>query len=170
METFSEYSRAYVFRLIDKAEKNGELICLNGKVALKTRVYEDRRVHKGKYLYVIESCSYCRFKKYCQSGLKEIRKYRIFDVNYDYFKIRKQVTENLLSPKGIEMRVNRSSQVEGAFGVLKQDYGFRKFLTRGKVHVTVEMLLLCFGYNVQKLHNKIQNNRCGQQLHTQKVA
>ena len=68
------------------------------------------------------------------------------------------------------LRKNRSIQVEGAFGVLKQDYGFRKFLTRGKVQVTVEMLLLCFGYNVQKLHNKIQSHRCGQQLHTQKVA
>ncbi len=29
LETFSEYSRAYVFRLIDKAEKNGELICFD---------------------------------------------------------------------------------------------------------------------------------------------
>ena len=68
------------------------------------------------------------------------------------------------------MRRNRSIQVEGAFGVLKQDYGFRRFLTRGKIHVSVEMLLLCLGYNVHKLHHKIQQNRCGQQLHTQKVA
>ena len=54
--------------------------------------------------------------------------------------------------------------------MLKQDDGFRRFLTRGKVQVTIEMLLLCFGYNVQKLHNKIQSHRCGQQLHTEKVA
>ena len=30
--------------------------------------------------------------------------------------------------------MNRSIQVEGAFGVLKQDYGFGGFLTRGKTN------------------------------------
>ena len=40
--------------------------------------------------------------------------------------------------------MNRSIQVERAFGVLKQDYGFRRFLTRGKENVEVEMLLLCY--------------------------
>ena len=131
--------------------ENGELICLNGKVALKTRVYADKYAHKGKYLYVIESCSYCRFKKYCQAGLKEIKKYRIFDVNYDYFKIRKQVTENLLSPKGIEMRVNRSSQVEGAFGVIKQDMDYERARRRGMENVSLEFMLTCLGYNIRKL-------------------
>jgi len=51
--------------------------------------------------------------------------------------------------------------VEGAFGVLKQDYGFRRFLTRGNSKVSVEFLLLCFAYNVKKLPNKIQNRRSG---------
>ena len=60
--------------------------------------------------------------------------------------------------------------MEGTFCVLKQDYGFRKFLTRGKIHVTVEMLLLCFRYNVKKLHHKIQNERCGHQLNVKNSA
>ncbi len=38
---------------------------------------------------------------------------------------------NLLSPKGIELRVNRSIQVEGAFGVLKHDYGYERMRRRG---------------------------------------
>ena len=41
--------------------EGGELICLNNKIAIKTRVYENRIAHKGTYLYVIESCSYCRY-------------------------------------------------------------------------------------------------------------
>lgn len=131
--------------------ENGELICLNDKVAIKTKVYKDRRAHKGTYLYVIEFCSYCRFKKYCQAGLKVVRKYRIFDVNYDYFTIRKQVTNNLLSPKGIEMRVNRSSQVEGAFGVIKQDMDYDRARRRGMTGVSLEFMLTCLGYNVRKL-------------------
>ena len=67
--------------------------------------------------------------------------------------------ENITTPKGIELRMNRSIQVEGAFGVLKQDYGFRRFLTRGKENVEVEMLLLCFAFNINKLHNKTAKNR-----------
>ena len=150
---FGDWSRVVSGETYDlyHFNENGDLICLNGKVALKTRVYEDRRSHKGNYIYVIESCSYCRFKKYCQSGLKEIRKYRVFDVNYDYFKIRKQVTENLLSPKGIEMRVNRSSQVEGAFGVIKQDMDYERARRRGLENVSLEFMLTCLGYNIRKL-------------------
>ena len=116
-----------------------------------TKEYAGRRTHKGKNLYVIESCLYCRFKRYCQAGLKEARKYRIFDVNYDYFKIRKQVIKNLLSPKGIEMRVNRSSQVEGAFGVIKQDMDYERARRRGMENVSLEFMLICLGYNIRKL-------------------
>jgi hypothetical protein len=52
-------------------------------------------------------------------------------------------------------RMNRSISVEGAFGVEKEDYHFRQFMTRGKGGVRRELLLLCFGYNVNKLHHKI---------------
>ena len=131
--------------------ERGELICLNNKIAIKTRVYENRIAHKGTYLYVIESCSYCRYKKYCQGNLKEIRTYRIFDTNCDYFKMKNQVTENLLSPKGIEMRVNRSSQVEGAFGVIKQDMDYERARRRGLENVSLEFMLTCLGYNIRKL-------------------
>jgi transposase len=71
---------------------------------------------------------------------------------------------------GAIFRVNRSIQVEGAFGVVKEDYHFRRFLTRGMEMVPTEFLLLCFGYNVNKLHNKIQKNRCGKSLHKLKQA
>ena len=150
---FGDWSRVVSGETYDlyHFNENGELICLNNKVALKTRVYENRIAHKGTYLYVIESCSYCRYKKYCQGNLKEIRTYRIFDTNCDYFKMKKQVTENLLSPKGIEMRVNRSSQAEGAFGVIKQDMDYERARRRGLENVSLEFMLTCLGYNIRKL-------------------
>jgi hypothetical protein len=52
--------------------------------------------------------------------------------------------------------VNRSIQVEGTFAVTKEDSRFRRFMTRGKAGVRGELFLLCFGYNVNKLHHKIQ--------------
>ena len=73
-------------------------------------------------------------------------------------------SENILSEKGILYRMNRSIQVEGAFGVLKNDYEFQRFLLRGKTKVKLEILLLCMGYNLNKLHAKIQNERTGNHL------
>jgi hypothetical protein len=54
--------------------------------------------------------------------------------------------------------------------VLKEDRQFDRFLTRGKQNVKTELLLLCFGYNVNKLHAKIQGERCGKDLHGLKAA
>ena len=42
---------------------------------------------------------------------------------------------------------------ECAFGVLKQDYGFRRFLTAGKANVRTELFFLCLAYDLEKLWN-----------------
>ena len=60
--------------------------------------------------------------------------------------------------------MNRSIQSEGAFGVVKQDYGFRQFLLRGSKKVFTEILIVAMAYDVNKLHAKIQQNRTGTQL------
>lgn len=60
--------------------------------------------------------------------------------------------------------MNRFIQVEGAFGVLKNNYEFQRFLLRGKIKVKLEILLLCMGYNINKLHVKIQKERTGSYL------
>ena len=83
---------------------------------------------------------------------------------------RQKSYENITTEKGVLLRMNRSIQAEGAFGVLKEDRQFDRFLTRGNPNVTTELFLLCFGYNVNKLHAKIQNERCGKPLHQLKVA
>ena len=75
-----------------------------------------------------------------------------------------------MSEKGILYRMNRSIQVEGAFGVLKNDYEFQRFLMRGKSKVKLEILLLCMGYNINKLHAKIQGKRLGNHMHPVKTA
>ena len=38
--------------------------------------------------------------------------------------------KNITIPEGIMLKTNRSIQVEGAFGVLKEDHGFKRFLTK----------------------------------------
>jgi hypothetical protein len=72
---------------------------------------------------------------------------------------------NIKSEEGIRLRVNRSIQVEGAFGVTKENGRFRRFFTRGKAGVSCELFLVCMGYNVNKLHHKIQQGRRGTSPH-----
>lgn len=60
---------------------------------------------------------------------------------------------------GIHYRVTPSIQVEGALGILKNDFEFQRFPLRGKTKVKLEILLLYFGYNINKLHAKIQSER-----------
>ena len=74
------------------------------------------------------------------------------------------------SAEGILLRMNRSIQVEGAFGVIKQDYAFRRFLTRGKRKTETQFLLLAFAYNVQKLWNRQNFNRFHQALFEKDTA
>ena len=48
-------------------------------------------------------------------------------VSKKFIEQRKQSLARITSEKGILLRMNRSIQAEGAFGVIKQDYGFRQF-------------------------------------------
>lgn len=75
----------------------------------------------------------------------------IHEENLNY---QKEAIKNLQSELGIELRVQRSIQVEGAFGVIKQNYGIRRFRRKGELKVELEMTLLVIGYNLLKYHNK----------------
>ena len=80
-------------------------------------------------------------------------------ISKSFLEKRQESYENIQSETGIKYRMNRSIQAEGAFGVLKSDYEFQRFLLRGKTKVKLEILLLCMGYNINKLHAKIQKGR-----------
>lgn len=112
-------------------------------------------------VYACEDCIGCPYKDKCTKSSGNRR----MQVSKSFIKKRDISYQNIMSKVGIELRMNRSIQVEGAFGVLKSDYKFIRFLTRGKNKVKTEFLFLCMGYNINKLHSKIQNERIGQQLH-----
>ena len=58
-----------------------------------------------------------------------------------------------------------SSQVEGAFGILNQDYGFSRLNRRRYSNVKNEITLLCIAYNINKYSNKKEQNRCVAHIH-----
>lgn len=117
-------------------------------------------------VYECEDCSDCPVKEKCTRAKGNRRLW----VAKKFIEQRQRSLENITTEKGICLRMNRSIQVEGAYGVLKSDYNFRRFLTRGKNNVKTEFMLLCFGYNVNKFHSKIQNERLGMTLHELKAS
>lgn len=117
-------------------------------------------------VYECESCEGCPHKEKCTRAKGNKRLY----VSKPFIEKRQRSYENILSEKGILYRMNRSIQVEGAFGVLKNDYEFQRFLLRGKTKVKLEVLLLCLGYNLNKLHAKIQNERTNTHFFEVKTA
>jgi transposase len=144
-------------------EKLDEYTCQNGK---KLRVvYVGKRKSKSGFeseitYYACEGCEGCPYKKKCTRSKGN----RTLQVSKKFIEQRALSLERISSEKGILLRINRSIQSEGAFGVIKQDYGFRQFLLRGNKKVLTEILLLAMGYNINKYHNKIQKNRTGRQL------
>ncbi len=62
-------------------------------------------------------------------------------------------------PAGIHLRLCRSIQVEGAFGLLKNDFGFRRFLTRGRANIRAELFLLAMAFDLKKLWMKREQGR-----------
>ena len=120
----------------------------------------------GAGYYECDDCSGCPHKKSCTRA-KGNRK---LQVSKRFIRQRAASLERITSEKGVLLRMNRSIQSEGAFGVIKQDYGFRQFLLRGNKKVLTEILLVAMAYNINKLHAKIQQNRTGSQLFTKLPA
>ena len=144
-------------------------ICAYGKklVPVSSKFKTSKSGYKSIVtIYESESCDECPYKNKCTKAKGNKR----LHVSKDFIKKRKESLNNITTPKGKLLRVNRSIQVEGAFGVLKQDYGFRRFLLRGKKNIKTEFMLLSFGYNIQKLFNKCIQNRKGILLHEMKIA
>lgn len=138
-----------------KQDEAGNLICPNGR---KFIFKYNRHVYKNKYgrteeIYECESCEGCPYKKECcpkTSGNRTIR------MNQELTSIHQEVISNLESVHGALLRMNRSIQAEGAFGILKWDRSYKRLFRRGEKNVILELTLISCGFNLFKYHNKKQ--------------
>ena len=119
--------------------------------------------------YQCESCAGCGLRDKCFKS-KYPDKNREFEVSKTFLRQRQHAKERITSQEGTLLRINRSIQAEGAFAVIKEDYAFRRFLTRGTENVRTEMLLVAMGYNLLRLHCKIQSGRSRQILFQKQIA
>ena len=66
----------------------------------------------------------------------------------------KEVLDNLECIHGALLRMNRSIQSEGTYGILKWDRSYKRAVRRGLESVIFEFTLISCGFNLYKYHNK----------------
>ncbi|SHN04758.1 Transposase DDE domain-containing protein, partial [Anaerosporobacter mobilis DSM 15930] len=66
----------------------------------------------------------------------------------------KEVISNLESIHGALLRMNRSIQSEGTFGIIKWDRAYKRLFRKGEKAVILEFTLISCGFNLYKYHNK----------------
>lgn len=109
-----------------------------------------------------ENCTDCPYR---EKRFKSQRfENRQISFSIEMMKYRRQSLQNIASETGIKLRVNRSIQAEGAFGVIKENYAFRRFLTIGKRKTETRFFLIDFAFNILKFHNKRLSDRLKTEL------
>ena len=98
-------------------------------------------------------------------GLPEEKRYKKLTVSRKFERQRKECLDRITSEKGVQLRVNRSIQAEGAFALWKEDQKFRQFLCRGQANVYAESVLMAIAQNIENLHRHIQKGQLGQHLY-----
>lgn len=101
-------------------------------------------------IYQCEDCSGCPYAAQC----KKAEGKRIVRINRELTAMHKEVIENLESIQGSLLRMNRSIQAEGTFGIIKHDRWYKGIVRKGIKTVRLEVLLVSIGHNLYIYHNK----------------
>lgn len=141
------------FRAVNfKTNEKGQLVCPNDKVfrfAYRKPVKGNRYGRQEEY-YTCEDCSGCPYAEKC----KKTDKNRTVRVNEELSAMHEEVLDNLESIHGALLRMNRSIQAEGTFGIIKYDRWYKRIVRRGLDSVRLEFFLVSIGHNLYKFHNK----------------
>lgn len=131
---------------------NDKIVCLNGLIGEEVILENRHHRKKESVFYKVEGCLHCDWMPFCKRYMKRWDEdFKIFEIVKKLERYKYQSQDNLCSPKGIELRVNRSIQVEGDFGIIKQNHGYARVRRRGIDKVTTEIMLTALGLNIAKL-------------------
>ena len=133
-------------------DKEGTMRCPNGKAF----IFQYRQHVKGnaygrqEEIYQCEDCSGCPYAEKC----KKAEGNRTVRINRELTAMHKEVIENLECIHGALLRMNRSIQAEGTFGIIKHDRWYKRIVRKGIKSVRLEVFLVSIGHNLYKYHNK----------------
>lgn len=132
------------------------ITCLGGRGGKETEIQGRHPKNAGSVFYLVEGCTGCAFMPYCRQFMKEpVADYKVFEVCREFIRYKQKARDILLSVQGIEMRVNRNCQVEGFFGIMKQDFGYDRFRRTLLKSVSIELMLTALGMNIRKFLNGV---------------
>ena len=146
--------------------------CMNG-CKLENCGTKKRKTASGyvreETVYRCDDCLGCPHKSECIRGknwkIPEEERFKSLNVSRKFERQRKECLNRIVSAEGIQLRVNRSIQAEGAFALWKEDQKFRQFLCRGQANVYAESVLMAIAQNIGNLHRRIQAGRLGHHLY-----
>ena len=126
----------------------GNLICPNGKKFC----FAYRKPVKGAFTvvrkkYKCEDCSGCPYAEQC----KKTDKNKTIRLHEELHSFHQEVLNNLVSIHGVLLRMNRSIQTEGSFGIMKYGWCYKRIIRKGLRWVKLELAL---GHNLYKIHNQ----------------
>lgn len=99
--------------------------------------------------YECTGCKGCPFYDRCCKSAKEAN--RIIRVNEKLENYKQKARENLKSDKGVQLRKQRSTEIESCFGDIKHNMGFRRFHVRTIQKVKTEITLVAMAHNIRKI-------------------
>lgn len=133
-------------------DSEGNYRCSEGK--LFDYVDSVENVKNGVYRitqnYRCHACNECPKRDPCTKA----KDGKTLAINVVYEEMKQVVQKNLNSDLGIKQRIRRSIEAEGAFGIIKQDWDYRRIHRRGMKDVKLEMFLVAMGFNIKKFHQK----------------
>lgn len=135
-----------------KVNDAGDMICPNGKkfVFSYRRPIRGNQYGRQEEIYECEDCSGCPYTTEC----KKTDRNRTVRINEELTAFHKEVIDNLETIHGALLRMNRSIQAEGTFGIMKNDRNYKRIVRRGIESVKLEVFLVSIGQNLYKYHNK----------------
>jgi transposase len=102
-------------------------------------------------LYECQSCDNCPFASECKKSETKNRTVMHSPKGEAY---KAKAKELLATDWGLEVRSNRSIEVESAFGDIKYNMKYERFILRGQDKVYVEYGLLSIAHNLRKVYCK----------------
>ena len=136
------------YKVKNMTKEHGRLISDDGLIYIYS--------HDTKTKYT-DNLSYVQIYKLDEKQFEEAKEKgapRSISYNPILIEFQEEAKKNLDSELGIELRVNRSIQAEGAFGDIKHNSEYKRIQRRCKENVENELYLVCIGYNLRKFHNK----------------
>lgn len=133
-------------------DEEGHPICPGGKrfFYLRTAPVKGNKYGRTEEYYQCESCEECSHKAFCHKSEGN----RIIRLNEELTLFHKEVLENLYSVHGALLRMNRSIQAEGAYGIIKWNRSYIRARRRGLKGLFLEIGLISCGFNLYKYHLK----------------